>query len=383
MNESSKPRSRGALALLGTVAALIALLVISPAALAARDPLSGGGTDLHFKKGFMRKLGNLEATVGALGNSNYTGSKVALTVKGGKLDPTNGQGFVENSAGFKLNRAQRGVPITNLTVNTAKNAVYANIAKARMQLGDLSLLSTNRDGFGANVKAVKVTLTAKAAKRISNRLGLKGTRRINPGRVLSNAYTAPQPSTVTVLGQQGGATLVANDLTLAKFAAKGVEVPAGISAIAPATKPTPTSFQFPIAGGNLAPDASSGTVETSGGVQILKKAEPFSPTVKMSSIALDMKAKTATVALEIGPTPPFAGLVGPTTIADLTLQGATVVANPVTRQIAIAGAEARLQAVAATTMNNVFNQPAPEPPPSSNFIVGDSLGKFSLTVQAQ
>ena len=205
---------------------------------------------------------------------------------------------------------------------------------------------------------------------------------INAGRVISNAYTAPQPKTVTLL-PQGSATLVGDATTFAKFGAKGVELPAGISAIAPATKPTPVSFQFPISGGNLAPDASAGAVETAGGVQILKKAEPYSPTMKLEKVTIDLSAKTATVEIEIGPTPPLPGAVGRSSIADLVLQGATVVANPTTREIAISDAEARLQAVAASTLNNVFNQPAPEPPPSSNFVLGDSFGKFSLVAQAQ
>ena len=382
MIDSSRPHPLRAKALMGAVAALVALFALAPAAFAARDPLAGGNTDLHFKKGFMRKLNNLEAIVSGVGSGTYAGNKVGLPVDGGKLDPTNGQGFVEATGGFKLSRGKRGVPITNLTVNTVKNAVYANVAKARMQIGELSLLSTARDGFGANVKAVKVTLTAKAAKRISNRLGLPQNRRINAGRVLSNVYTAPLPSTVTVL-PQGAATLVGDSATFAKFGAKGVDLPDGISAIAPATKPTPVSFAFPITGGTISPDASNGTVDTNGGVQILKKAEPFSPTMKLSKVSIDFKAKTALVELEILPTPPFPGVVGRSSIADLTLQGATVVANPVTRQIAISGAEARLQAVAASTLNDVFNQPAPTPPPSSNFVVGDSFGKFSMTVQAQ
>jgi hypothetical protein len=46
-------------------------------------------------------------------------------------------------------------------------------------------------------------------------------------------------------------------------------------------------------------------------------------------------------------------------------------------------AEARLQASAASTFNDVFNQPAPQPPPASNFVVGDPLGRFSMTIHAR
>lgn len=382
MINAPRRRVRRTTVVVAALTSLVALFALAPAAQAARDPLAGGSADLHFKKGFVRKLNNLGVAVMGVGSGTVTGNKVSVPVDGGKLDPTNAQGFVEASGGFKLVRGERGVPITNLTINTVRSAVYANVAKTRMQLGELQMLTSAREGFGARVKAVKVVLNAKTAKRISNRLGLPADRRINPGRVLSNAFTAPQPLTVTVL-PQGAATLVGDPATFGKFAAKGVEVPAGITALAPATKPTPTSFAFPISGGTLAPDASNGTVETTGGVQILKKAEPISPTMKLSKVAVDFKEKTALVELEILPAPPFPGAVGRSSIADITLTGAKVSANPVTRQITIEGAEARLQAVAASTLNNVFNQPAPEPPPASNFVVGDSFGKFSMTVQAQ
>jgi len=377
MSHSPTPRTVRAVVI--AMASALALLVFVPGAIAARDPIASGITDFHLKRGFQRKLDNLGVQVTGLGATNVTGKKVAMLVGGGKLDPTDAQGFLDNRGGFKLSLGKRGVPVTKVTVNTAKRAVYATIAKARMQLGSLSPFVNAREGFGANFKATKVFLTEKAVRRISNRLGLKGSKRLNPGRVLSNSYSAAQPETVTVL-PQGSATLDGNIPTLGKFGAKGVKVPAGITAVAPATKPTPTSFQFPIAGGTLAPDAGAGTVRTNGGVQIAKEG---GATMKLLGIYADFTEKTATVELEILPAPPFPGAVPRASIADLVLTGATVVADPASRQISVQNAEATLQAVAAATLNDVFNQPAPEPPPASNFVVGDSFGKFSLTAQAQ
>jgi hypothetical protein len=334
------------------------------------------------KKGFLRKLANNAITVQGLGAGAVSANKISLPVRGGALDPTNVQGFLEDRGGFKLARGARGVPITNVTVNTVSLGVYAKVAKAHMQLGSLLFPASAREGFGANFKVIKLSLTEKATRRISNRLGLKGSHRLNPGRALSNLYSTAQPETVTVL-PQGSATLVGNAATLKKFAEKGVKVPDGITAIAPATHPDALSFQFPIKGGNLAPDATKGTVETNGGVQILKEAEPFSPTMRLSDITVDFSAKTATVELEILPNPPFPGAVGRSSIVDMTLPPNSVVADPVARTITVKEAEARLQTVAASTLNDVFNQPAPAPPPSSNFVVGDPLGAFSMTVQAR
>lgn len=362
--------------------AATALLSLVPSALAARDPIASGVTDLHMKKGFMRKLANNEISAQGVGAGVAEGGKIGLTVKGGKLDPTDVQGFLETGGGFKLARGNRGVPITDLTVNNVKLAVYAKIATAHMQLGTLLLPIAAREGFGAHFKSVKLTLTEKAARRISNRLGLKGSHRINGGRTMSNLYATAQPETVTLL-KQGSATLDANANALAKFAAKGVKLPQGITPIAPATQPTKTSFQFPVTGGALAPDASKGVVETAGGVQIVKETESLSPQMRLKNVFVDFSAKTANVELEILPAPPFPGSVGRSSIVDVVLPPNSVVANPTTREIAVTGAEARLQEVAASTLNDVFNQPAPEPPPSSNFVVGDPLGTFSLSVQAR
>ncbi|MGC1166100.1 MAG: hypothetical protein WA862_08325 [Solirubrobacterales bacterium] len=358
------------------------LLASASSASAAGDPIATGATDLHLKKGFARKISNLGATVQPIGVGAVSGNKIALTVRDGSLNPLDVLGFLDTRGGFKLQLGRRGVPVTQLTVNTVKGAVYAKVAGARMQIGSFAPPTFAREGFGANFKATKLTLTAKAVKRISNRLGLKGSKRLNPGRVLSNLYSTAQPETVTLL-PQGTAVLAANSSTFTKFAAKGMKAPQGITALAPAIKPTPASFQFPISGGVLAPDASEGTIETAGGVQILKEAEPFSPTMRLRNLFVDLTAKAATAELEILPTPPFPGAAGRSSVVDVVLPSNSVVANPVARTISIQGAEARLQAVFATTLNDVFNQPAPSPPPSSNFILGDPLGTFSITLQAR
>ncbi len=370
--------------ILSLAAATVALLLaFATRAEAARDPISAGDADLHLKRGMMRKLANNDVAVSGVGAGSAEGTKVHLPVRDGMLDPTDGQGYVESRGGFKFSRGERGVPIAALTINTAKGAVFAQVAKARMQLGTLRTpIVTAREGFGANVKSAQLTLTEKAARRISNRLGLRGSRRIAGGRVLSNAYSTAQPETVTVLGQ-GNAAFAAAPAAIAKFEAKGVKAPGDVSAIPPATKAGPTSFQLPIAGGRLAPNASSGKVTMTGGVQILKKAEPFSPTLRLLQMEIDFGAKAATAALEILPTPPFPGAAGRSGIVDVVVPPGGVIANPTTRTIAIGGAEARLQAAAASTFNEVFNQPAPAPPPASNFLLGDPLGSFSMTLQAQ
>jgi hypothetical protein len=366
---------------LGTVA-IFALLAFVPTASAARDPIAGGSTDLHMKKGFLRKLSNAGVTVTGIRGGQTTGNKVGLAVRGGMLDPTNVEGHLEPQGGFKLSLGRRGVPIYGLSVNTVRGAVYATVAKAHMQLATFANKVVTREGFGANFKAGQLVLTEKATRRISNRLGLRRNKRLEPGRVISNLYASAQPRTVNLLAQ-GSAVLTPSTTTLAKFAAKGVKLPTGIAPIAPATAPSATTLAFPIAGGVIAPDGSTGTLQTTGGVEITKKTDKLSPQVKLKNVEVNFGTKVALVELEILPTPPFPGGTGRASIVDLTLPSGSVTTNPGARQIFITGAEAKLQAVAATTLNSVFNQPAPAPPSSSDFVVGDPFGTFSLVAQAE
>jgi hypothetical protein len=369
--------------LLAGAAAAIALLGLAASAQAARDPIASGTTDLHMKKGFARKLANLQIDVLGLGATGVSGNKIGLEVLEGDLDPTNVQGQLTARGGFKLALGGRGVPVTKVVVNTVKGSVFAQVAGARMQLATFPTPTAGREGFGSRFKAGQLTLTEKAATRISNRLGLRGSRRIG-SRVISNLFATAQPRSVTLL-PQGSATLTLNTATLVKFKAKGVEVPAGFTPVAPATEPSPLAFQLPIGGGEIVLGSSTGAgkVETAGGIQILKSTKTLSPKVVVKSLDIDLTAKSATAELEISPTPPFAGNVGRAFGLSIAVPSGGVVTNPTTRQIEIKGAEARLQSNAVSALNGTFNQPPPEPPPASNLIAGDPLGTFNLQLQAQ
>ena len=370
------------LPVVATAAALAALLAFAPFASAATDPLAGGSTDLHLKKGFLKKLGNNNIRVLKANPGTVKNRTVGLPVNGGELDPTNGAGTVEQNGGLKLKKGNRTAAVTEILLDRTNKLVRAKVANARMKFGFLGNLSHVREGFGVDVKATKLKLTGKAARRISNKLGLKKGSRLKGGRVISNSYSATQPSSVTVL-PQGSATLDGNIPTLLKFGGKGVAIPGAVSAIAPSTKPTPTSFEFPISGGSIAPDASAGTLQTDGGVQILKEAVGLSPKMQLLDIYVDFSAKTATVELDITPAPPFPGKVDRSSIADIVMTGATVVSDPVARTVTVTGAAANLQEVAAATLNDVFNQPPPPPPPITDFVAGDPFGLFSFTAQTQ
>ncbi|OJU86221.1 MAG: hypothetical protein BGO11_18905 [Solirubrobacterales bacterium 70-9] len=361
---------------------MAALLAFVPAASAARDPISGGTTDLHLKQGFVKKLTNLGVGLVGISTGQTSGNKISVPVTEGMLDPTNAQGHFTSPGGFQLVKGSRSVPITGLEVNTVHNFVRANIAGAKMQLGTFGTPTATREGFGARIKANQLTLTQKAATRISNKLGLQGGQRINQ-RVMSNEFSITSPSTLTILGQNE-ATLEASPASLKKLAEKGVDISSGIKPIAPAKNPKVTNFTFPISGGTLATNYTTGQIVTTGGVEILKKGKTLSPLMKITNIQIEFAQKTATVEMEITPNPPFPGQTGRSSIVELVFPANSIQSNPTTRQVTVKGAEAKLQTVAAATLNQVFNQGDEKAPPaSSEFTAGELFGTFSMTLQAQ
>jgi hypothetical protein len=368
--------------IIGAAAVIAALLAFVPAASAARDPISGGTTDLHLKKGFLKKLTNLGVGLAGVSTGQVSGGAISLPVTEGMFDPTNAQGHITSPGGFQLVKGSRSVPITGVEVNTVHSFLRATISGAHMQLGTFANPTIGREGFGARVKAGQLTLTQKAATRISNKLGLQGSQRIN-SRVMSNEFNITVPQTVTILGQ-GEATLEGAPAAFKKFGEKGVELPKGINPIAPAKSPKATVFTFPITGGIVAQNASSGSVTTQGGVEILKKGKTLSPQMKITNVNVEFQQKTATVEIEILPNPPFPGQTGRSSIVELVFPTNAITTNPTTRQITVKGAEAKLQAPAAATLNSVFNQGDEKAPPAtSEFAGGELFGTFSMTLQAQ
>jgi hypothetical protein len=364
----------------GVAAVAAALLAFVPAASAARDPISGGTTDLHLKQGFLKKLTNLGIGIAGVSTGQVGGSKISLPVSEGMFDPTNAQGHFTSPGGFQLVKGARSVAITGVEVNSVRGALYATVAHAHMQFATLSPITAGREGFGAQIKAGQLTLTQKAATRISNQLGLQGGKRINQ-RVMSNEFSTTVPATVTLIAQ-GNATLAGTTKSFAKFGEKGVERPQGITAIDPATKPKGETFQLPVSGGTLALNGTSGTVNTTGGIQILKKTKTISPQLRITNVVLDFAAKNGTAELEAQPVPPFNGLAPRSELVELVVPGNAIQANSTTRQITIKGVEAKLVSGSATAFNTVFNQPETGPA-SSEFAAGEVFGTFSLTLQAQ
>lgn len=422
MTDVAQPRTgRGTmLPVVGVLAAaLFALLAFAPFASAASDPIGSGTTTIKLNKGFFKKLKKSNVKVLKVSPGKVSGKKVTLPVSGGSLDPTTGQGTLSHSGGIKFKAGKRTATLKSFVLDTTKKSLSAKLGKKNLKIASAAGLSFTREGFGTNVKIGKLKLTSKAAKELNKKLGFSGksgkkSKRASTSKasskgvfkanqVLGGSTSATQPKEVALLAT-GNATLALSASALKKLTEVGPGPESGgpfkveLSTVAPTTVvapgPPPT-LAFPIGGGTMSPTASTGTLQTLGGLKLVQSLEAAPPpgtkgvtTLTMGNIWVDMATKQATVEVTIeNPKTPEANLgnLGRASIADINLTGATITSDPVTRTISVQNASATLQAVTAETLNSVFITPIEKATgePQAKFAAGDPLGTFSFTAQTQ
>lgn len=416
MREVTQPvGARGTmLSAVAAVAALVALLAFAPFASAASDPIASGTTTISLNKGLYKKLKKYGVKVLKVSPGTVKKRTVKLPVSAGSLDPTTGQGTLEHSGGFKFKLGKRTAPINTLVLETATSALKAKVAGKSMKLATVKGLTVARNGFGANVSISSLKLTGKAAKQLNKKLGFTGkgkgtkskrastSKAVQPpfkgNQVLGSTRSETQPKTVTVLAG-GTASLGTNEETVKKFVLPppnglGVKiVPVSPTEAETVANPFTPVLKFPIAGGTIAPDASSGIVQTSGGVKLVQKPEelgipiPGTTTLTLGNIWVDLGAKTATAEIVIESTisPKInRGALGRASIADLNLTGATIKSDSSAHIVTVENAVATLQEITAETLTQVFGAPYDEAKvPHPTFAKGDGLGTFSFTAQTQ
>jgi len=406
-------------------AAMCALLAFTPFAPAASDPVASGTTTVTLNKGFFKKLKKNGVKVLKVSPASVKSRKVTLPVSAGSVDPLTGQGYLEHSGGIKFKAGKKTATLKSLILDTTKSSLSGKVAGKSMKIASVSGLAVTREGFGAKVTIGKLKLTGKAVKQLNKKLGFSGKKKgkakkqgkrasaskaaqkpFKGNQVIGSSASAEQPKTVAVL-PSGAVNLTLSASALGKLTKVGPETPplsgnrpfaVKLSTVSPTTVVSPgppPTLGFPIGGGTIGPTASAGIVQTLGGIQLIQNLEGAPPpgtkgttTLTMGNIWLDLGAKTATVEVTIeNPKTAEANLgnIGRTSIADIQLTGATIVADPTNRTVSVQNASATLQAVTAETLNSVFITPIEKATgqPQEKFAAGDPLGTFSFTAQTQ
>jgi hypothetical protein len=383
---------------------------------AASDPVASGTVNILMKKGFIKTLKRngvklQKASPGTLSGRTLAAT-IGLPVKEGEIDPTNGAATLTTEGGFKFKRGKKKAAVTGLVVTTSNSSMTGKVAGKKMKFASIVGYSFTRNGFGVNFSATKLKLTSKAAKQLNKKLGFTGGKKkkkskragaskkaslpFKANQVMGNTSGETQPKTLTVL-PGGTATLTTNEATTKKFVLpppNGLGV--AIEPVAPAelvpdeANPFTPTLKFPITGGTIAPDANSGKVQTGGGVKLVQNLGlAGTTTMTLNAIWVDLDAKSATVEVVVESTisPQLAlGNLGRSSIADISLTGATITSDPTTHVVGVQNANSTLQAVTAEVLNQVFGAPydAQEPPiPHPTFAAGDGLGIFSFSAQTQ
>jgi hypothetical protein len=279
------------------------------------------------------------------------------------MDPTNGLGSLTLGGGLKLKAGKKSTTVKGLVLDSGKSSLSTKVGGKKVKLAKLSGLSFARNGFGVNVTLKKLKLTGAAAKQLNKKLGFaKGKPKpFLANKLIGSSTSEDQPATATLL-PTNGILYDANAELLKKLS--NVEVK--IETIAPTSVKSLTSFEFPISGGNIAPAATAGVVNSSGGVKLTQKlplpeGKIIETEITLANFYTDLGAKTVGVEVTAnsnaespqgsGKKPLNLGALGRTSIGNLSLTGATVVSDPANRKVTVQNASATLQPVAAEVLN--------------------------------
>jgi hypothetical protein len=365
--QASRGRGRAATALAG---ALVALLAIAPAAQATYNPISSGATKLTFAKPFLSLLKANKIKLMGKEGATFKGTTASFPVSGGKFDPTTSNGFVEHGGALFFKAGAQKVPLTSLQLKTTqKHAPFsAKFGGGQLKVAAAAKLAVSREGFGNKIKVSTLKLSAKVATRLDKKLRLKDV--FKAGQLLGSAVTKANPQTVA-LAEAGKVNFTFDPATAAKL--QGLFV--AINPISPAEHPGP--FTLPIFAGTMAPNASEGTVETLGSIELLQIG---GGQVFMREAWAELSAATLSVELELDPSPPYPGKQGRVPVGTLSLAGAAVSPDPSARTIGVANATVSMGANLATAFNEAFAKPQGK---ANVFAAGDPLGALSFVAQAQ
>ena len=378
-------------------AATLAVLLASASgsALAGQDQLKGGSVSLRLQNSRGLKLKPRALT---------------LPITGGTVDPIDGSGTVPVSGGFKAKRGKgkTKVKLTALTLgaNGGRGTISAKVGKNFVgTFATLSGGTVARTGWGATISNVKATIARKGARALdaafSPKKG-KGAKKsagggVKAGQPLGTITSlTTDPLMVEVL--PGTGELVLNTNALGTFVQKlskhcidplPTGSPAGVAPIAPATTTGlgGTTYHFPVTGGTAAPDFSAGELLTAGGQQITKNSTPLltpapcggaEPPNGTQLLSTEISVAFTQNLLRSIPTLPT-GLFPRAPLADIDWSTGSRSVDPVAKTLSVTGATVKLNAIAASTLNQLF--PTESGSSSDDFAAGDVIGTIDLTAQ--
>jgi len=353
--------------LLGLTLAVIAILgAFTAGASAAYDPIGGGTTKLLLDEGFLSLSKREGVTLKAKAPAKRRGKTILLPVSGGKEDPTTGKGEVEHEGTLVFQKGNRKVPLREIELKAKKTPLFAKVGGSQLKLASAKKITSRREGFGQGFGATGLRLSAKVATRLNKKL--RTGEAFSEGLAIGTLKSSTQPQRVAILAQ-GQGTITPDPQILAKFKALFVS----LNPIAPAELQPGPVLRFPIAvGGQIAPDASEGTLRLAGAIEALQLG---AGQLFHSEYRLDLGAGSASAEVDVEPTPAFPGKLGRVGVFDLG-QG-SVASDPESRTISVSAAPLTLTAATAQSFDEAFAAGAP------TFAAGEAFGVVAFGAVGQ
>ena len=361
----------------------VTLAFASPAS-GAEDPVEKGTLRLDLSKPLSARFESQGVKM----------TPTSFTIGDGTIDPIDGTGTLALKERLKFRTATGKLVFRKVTARLGGDGVLkvGGVRMFRLEGGKVT-----RNGFGAELKKIRATLTSKGSRKLKRRLHLHGLSRMPAGKV----SVSEQPHTVQVTG--GKVHLVPNpNLTVgsgtlaSKLQSHCINFISGNEEIPPATKvendPDPSApyYDFPVSGGTIGPDANAGSVELNGGLQIMNTNSSFgscnssSPplaTLMQTEIAYKLGAKVISSRIQVtGATPDEAGDQGIAPGSDLSFSSATISADPDAHRVTVKGIVIRQNKGAALLLNQVFPQRVGHESGPQEFAAGDLFGVVDITV---
>jgi hypothetical protein len=346
-------------------AVLLALLILAPAASASYDPVGSGSAAIKFDKGFLAFLKRDGVKLAGGAPARLKTGKLTLPVGGGTLDPTIGKGTIEVEGALVFENQRKRLPLKSIALKTAPAPLIGKVGGSQLKVATSAKLATKRSGFGSEVSAKGLKLSAKVATRLNKKL--RPPKPFFAGQKIGQIAAQTEPITTAIL-PSGAAHLTPDPAFLAKLKALFVS----LNPVAPATLEPGPVLSLPIAQESaLAPDLSSGSLRTDGAFELLQLG---AGQVFLKASWLEFPAAFS-AELEVEPTPTFPGKEGRLPL--LGLAAGALSSDPAARTISDTGAPLILTAKLAQSLDEAFAEGKPV------FNPGEGLGTISFAAQGQ
>jgi hypothetical protein len=352
-----------------TAVALIALaaLVLAVPAQASYDPIGSGSATLSLDKSFTSTLKTNGIVLSGRKSAKVKGSKVLLKAAGGKADPTIAKAEIDLGGELFFKKGSRNLNLKAISLKTKPTPIFAKVSGGQLKVAKAAKVTLVRSGFGNELIATSLKLTAKTATRLNKKLGVDAFAQ---GQKLGTLKSNVQPSTVAIK-YAGLLTMTVDPAIAAKLNADSVS----LNSIFPAERQGAV-FTMPIdLGGALAPDGKSGTLRTAGAMELLRQGQGQ---LFWKELWFDFAASNVSSEEDLEPAPPFPGKKGRVPTLDFSVPAGSFTTDPAARTISVSAGAVTLPADTAALFNQGFSDQGKE-----DFHAGEVVGSFSFTAQSQ